>query len=396
MKKLIYTLALLLLVQTVSMCQWINVYNYPMDGMISSGSDLFTVGNNSLVFKSTNNGVNWTIDGGNATNPCSIASLNTNILVGGLGIWRTTNNGLNWIMYPNTGTRAYYALAVSGSTIYAGTNEATYKTLNGGANWSMLTSQIDSVHAIAASGSTIYLGTYSGLYASTNSGLSFVARNNGLSNLNINALAISGTNAFVGVGTPASIGGIYLSTNYGYNWTSVNNGIPTNQQVYVITISGTNIFASTSTGIYLSTNNGTNWTNKTQNMNNIGGIHMISIQNNYIFVGTANGLWRRLYSDIISGIENIPETVTNYSLSQNFPNPFNPSTKISYSIPKSELVTLKVYDILGKEVSTLLNEVHSPGTYSLDFNSKALTSGIYLYKLQAGNYIQTRRMLLIK
>lgn len=85
-----------------------------------------------------------------------------------------------------------------------------------------------------------------------------------------------------------------------------------------------------------------------------------------------------------------------YSLSQNFPNPFNPSTEIDYSITKNGLVTLKVYDMLGKEVSVLVNQQQSPGTYRIKFNASALSSGIYFYKLSTDNFKSMRKMILLK
>lgn len=87
-----------------------------------------------------------------------------------------------------------------------------------------------------------------------------------------------------------------------------------------------------------------------------------------------------------------------FSLSQNYPNPFNPETTIEYSIPKAEFVTLKVFDILGKEVATLVNEFKQPGVYSSKFNTlrSSLPSGIYFYGLKAGNFIKTNKMVLLK
>lgn len=85
-----------------------------------------------------------------------------------------------------------------------------------------------------------------------------------------------------------------------------------------------------------------------------------------------------------------------YTLSQNYPNPFNPTTTISYSIPKASYVTLKVYDMLGNEINNLVREVKDAGSYSVSFNASHLASGIYFYKLQAGNYSVTKKMLLTK
>ncbi len=89
------------------------------------------------------------------------------------------------------------------------------------------------------------------------------------------------------------------------------------------------------------------------------------------------------------------EKILNYSLSQNYPNPFNPSTIINYAIAKSGIVTLKVYDILGREAATLVNEIQNAGNHSVIFNRK-MASGIYLYKLQSGNYTETKKFVILK
>lgn len=99
---------------------------------------------------------------------------------------------------------------------------------------------------------------------------------------------------------------------------------------------------------------------------------------------------------LISDVEESSEIPVSYKLNQNYPNPFNPSTKIKFQIPNSGLVTLKVYDILGNEMATLVNEQKSAGVYEINFNASALSSGIYFYKLQAGNFIETRKMILLK
>jgi hypothetical protein len=89
---------------------------------------------------------------------------------------------------------------------------------------------------------------------------------------------------------------------------------------------------------------------------------------------------------------------TQYSLNQNYPNPFNPSTVISYQLPAASFVTLKVYDVLGNEVATLVNELQQAGTHTSTFNTQnlQLSSGIYFYKIQTNNFVQTKKMILIK
>ena len=109
-----------------------------------------------------------------------------------------------------------------------------------------------------------------------------------------------------------------------------------------------------------------------------------------------------LSMDMVSDVEYELQPLA-FQLEQNYPNPFNPSTKIKYTIPsvtlsgvEGSLVQLKVYDALGNEVATLINEEKPAGNYEVDFNASKLSSGIYFYKLQAGSFVDTRKMLLLK
>jgi hypothetical protein len=103
------------------------------------------------------------------------------------------------------------------------------------------------------------------------------------------------------------------------------------------------------------------------------------------------------FPEQLTAIVKNPDIVpAKFELSQNFPNPFNPTTEIQYSIPRSGIVTLKVYNMLGQEVTTLVNQQQTAGSYKVDFNASNLASGIYLYKLQAGNYTLTKKMVLLK
>jgi len=85
-----------------------------------------------------------------------------------------------------------------------------------------------------------------------------------------------------------------------------------------------------------------------------------------------------------------------YILSQNYPNPFNPVTKIDFDLPKSGFISLKVFDVLGREVKTLVNEEKSAGSYSVDFNASDLSSGVYFYKMETEGYSDLKKMVVIK
>ncbi len=114
---------------------------------------------------------------------------------------------------------------------------------------------------------------------------------------------------------------------------------------------------------------------------------------------------KRIISGLLKFVDEIPtgnepENVTSipsaFTLSQNYPNPFNPSTKISYGIPVSDIVTLKIYDVLGKEVMTLVNQKQEAGTYQVEFNAAGLPSGMYVYRIKSGSFVETKRMMLLK
>ncbi|MBT8380647.1 MAG: T9SS type A sorting domain-containing protein [Ignavibacteria bacterium] len=135
--------------------------------------------------------------------------------------------------------------------------------------------------------------------------------------------------------------------------------------------------------------------------------------------GTTSETQQYSYSDILSGINSsrlyyrlkqldfdgsfeyskIVEAVVapiDFALSQNYPNPFNPVTIINYQLPAKIFVSLKIYDVLGNEIAALVNEEKPPGKYEVEFDATNLTSGTYFYKLQAGNFVETKKMILLR
>jgi hypothetical protein len=119
------------------------------------------------------------------------------------------------------------------------------------------------------------------------------------------------------------------------------------------------------------------------NRHDIGGIYAQNIHYN----GTLGTVSVRKIS---TGI------ITKYELYQNYPNPFNPLTKIKFSIPENSIITLKVYNVIGQEIATLVNEKLNAGTYEIPFSNNLLPSGVYFYRLQAGDYTNTKKLILLK
>lgn len=115
--------------------------------------------------------------------------------------------------------------------------------------------------------------------------------------------------------------------------------------------------------------------------------------NGYRYVDSWTQTW---ISDEVTGVDDNPAAVNTFSLAQNYPNPFNPSTQIQYSIAEAGLVSIKVYDILGREVVNLVNSQQAAGTYSVDFNAQSLSTGVYIYRIESGSFQDTKKMVLLK
>lgn len=157
-----------------------------------------------------------------------------------------------------------------------------------------------------------------------------------------------------------------------------------------------NISSTSHVYMFYSEDKGNNWTSFQLPINdNIVGMDVDSEEN--IYLGTTNSGVFRLKQPIVKVEEDHRNHLTHdFVLANNFPNPFNNSTVIKYSIPKEGFVTLNVYNILGEKVSTLINEFKLSGNYELRFNTEQLASGIYFYKLIMGEFAQTRKMILTK
>jgi hypothetical protein len=281
------------------------------------------------------------------------------------------------------------SLAINGSTIFAGTlDDGLFQSTNGG-SWTHSGFSLQVISSLAINGNNIFAGTYyGGIFLSTNNGNSWDIVSNGLPVGLVNSLAITGSNIFAGTY------GVYRSTNNGGNWTAAGLS---NRGVLSFSISGNNIFAGTDSGVYLSTNNGTNWIDKNQGFNIVPIIYTLILSDDLIYAGSfGQSVWKRLLSEI-QGVKQISGLVpSSFSLERNYPNPFNPNTVIRYSLTGNRFVTLKVFDVLGKEVATLVNEKQSPGTYQVEFVGSNLPSGVYFYRIIAGDFTDTKGMILLK
>lgn len=395
--------------------QWINT-NGPggsfIQALVVSRNNLFAGTYSGGVFISTNNGNNWNaVNSGLPNSPVrNFAVIDTNLFVGTSdGIYLSTNNGVNW-KSAGSGllSKPILALAAFGANLYAGTagGGISFST-NNGKGWTDISSNLPRifinpfynyphVNAIAVIGSNLFIGTEGyGVFMSTNNGTSWTEINDGLpsiyvnSSRYVNSFAIVDKNLFIGTGN----GGFFIWDKNNFRWNSVANVIKSTENMNKLVVDGKNIYAGTwglYNNIFLSTNYGTNWTDLSSGFFQTP-IRSLVVNNEFLFAGTENYVFRRPLSEIATSME-LSESI----LYQNYPNPFNPTTTIRFSIPKLSFVILKIFDLLGREVTTLFNEEKKVGTYEIKFDGSLLSSGIYFYRLQAGNYSQTKKLMIIK
>jgi len=373
----------------------------------SGGTYLFVGSSASVVYRTSSHGQQWssvTIASGfniwvNSLMAVQNQSGGTSLFaaLGGTPKMRlSTDFGETWsdINIGLTGV-GYLSLAVIDTDIFTGewgTQRGVFKSINYGANWSQTGLNNRNIFTLAAMESNLLAGVdNSGFQFSSNNGTSWIEA--GFTNEDVFAIEVIDNNIFV-----SAQSGVFRTTDLGINWTPAGNNLPTNK-VLTFAVYGNNLFASTQNfGIWLSTDFGGNWTNISEGFDPLYQANTLIVNKPYIFAGRRiRGVWRRLLSEVVTSVELTDDQIPNdFTLKQNYPNPFNPSTNIEYSIPSESFVELKVYDVLGNEVATLVNEQQQAGVYRADFDAVNLPSGIYFARITANEFTQVVKMTLLK
>ncbi len=389
-----------------------------------AGANLFAGTFTGGVYRSTNNGETWT--SGDTWFGVGALAMNDAYLfagasygIGGFplfpvrwGIFRSADSSATWTQVTAGMPPAPWvnALAVCGTTDFAGmTEDGVYRSTDNGTTWSAANTGMAShyVLSLAVSGTTIFAGTsgfsgVGGVRRSTDNGTSWTTVNSGLPAYSyVYALAVSGTDLFAGIiSYDENTSGVFLSTNMGESWSRVSTGLPA--QSGALAVSGSAIFAGVGIpgdngGIFYSADNGASWTAVNTGLPASSFVSALAVSGSYLYAGTWTGTWKRPLTEMVTGVENFTTDVpTQFQLEQNYPNPFNPTTTIAYQLPTAGTVSLAVYDVLGREVARLVNEMKQPGSYNALWDASSFPSGMYFYRLVAGGFVQTKRLVILK
>lgn len=381
-----------------------------------------SLGDSSGVYKSTNAGSSWSlINSGITESPIGVQALAVDptnpdiafvaawdlLLPAVDGIFKTTNGGANWFA-SNSGigpVRNFLSFGINPlnpKVIYAGssfmfgvtdTNQArVYKSYDGGETWTD-----------ASSGLPQTQGKWT---------------HNPVRSLSIDRADTS--RILAGVFLNDTSGGAFLTTNGGTSWEKIHNGLPNTVGAFPRSVLirpgstgeyyigfGQMVDPPTNAGVYRTTNAGQNWeefnANSLPKTTTVRALAFRTFGGDALFAGGAHtfesgGQGLFMYQFTPTAVEHkrddaLPQM---FALHQNYPNPFNPTTKIRFMIPNSQFTSLKIYDLLSREVATLVDEEMKPGSYEVTWDASGLPSGVYFYRLATERFVETKKLLLLR
>ncbi len=378
------------------------------DSTLYAGVYLPGVPDGYSIYKATDAGISWLqLNNGLPQNFLMsqlITDSTTDIfLAADSALYRIRGSDTVWTKVLSMGSGGLILSATADSTgnIFIGTYQGTiYKSTNHGDSWQLSYSPAQGEeirsHAISQSGNIIAsLKTFLGLtwiIHSTDKGINWST----ISQFGyyFDQLTVSSTSGSI-LGIES--GGVWLfrSTDEGFTWSKRDSALGNDRFTSIIFADNGKLFAC-GAGVFFSTDEGLEWFDITYNLPS--SVHSLAIGiDGYLYVGTYdNGIWKSSQRVTAVSEELVSYTPEQFFLDQNYPNPFNPTTKIQYDIPTYTKVQLKVYDILGREVKTLVNEFQNAGRYTLDFSTSNLASGVFIYQLYAKGFVKSRKMIVLK
>ncbi len=376
----------------------------------------FAVGDNGVFLSTTNGGDSWNIQNIAESYEYLLdvyfTDINNGIVVGygrlrpywGL-LLHTTDGGVNWIKkaWPWGAIHSVYFIDANMGWAVGNYPLASFirKTTDGGTTWEF--------HNIDTTENALYsvyfsdqdtgwvVGAESTIRKTTDGGTTWIPQTIGTTKDLFSVHFIDQNIGWIVGGSDSSgTGIIYKTTDGGTNWTNQPGNFETlhsvqfiNQNIgWAVGLAGMIIYTS---------DGGMNWIPQTSGtiVDALNSVYFVDANTGWA-VGLGGTILKTTTGGIVSVEEEFDEIPTAYNLSQNYPNPFNSSSVIRYSVPQSSKVVIKVFDILGREIETLVNEEKPVGSYEVEFDATALPSGIYFYRLQAGDFVETKKMVLMK
>jgi photosystem II stability/assembly factor-like uncharacterized protein len=380
-------------------------------GFIGSSEPLPLSGNfyGGEIIRTTNGGTNWSrvlLDSNLRVKSFYFTDQNTGYAIGGSFattgyLFKTTDGGLTWQDNLNSYFYQHFYNMYFGDQLtgYLSSFNGLYKTTNAGANWNLtLTTTISNVE-YQSHRRLFFFDVNTGFFL-TDSGNIFKTTNQGI-DWGVSYVSPEFTFrdiTFINVNTGYIVGlnGVFLkTTNQGSNWNSVNIG--TTSSFYSIKFANALVgYMSKENGVLKTTDGGNTWQEVLQQgSDTLFSTFFLNPEVGY--VGGTNGKVFKTITGGVIGMNQISTEIPNaYSLEQNYPNPFNPATNIKFAIPKLANVRLAIYDLLGREVESLVNQQLTPGIYEVNWNASKFSSGIYMYRLVTNDFSMVKKMSLIK
>jgi len=380
------------------------------------------VGGSSIILKTTNGGSNWSV----ITSPVTmnfdyVRMFSTgNIITGSVSsytVLRTSNGGNSWsystvnLIPSETKLKIQFVSYLAGFFLTGG---KIYKTTDSGVSWVSYSTNVSNRDMSFANENTGWIcnqytipypppyGTnYSQIRRTDNGGQSWTTQVN-IQEQSFAIYRIFFVNVSLGFQNSFFTPSLSRTINGGSSWSGVN-GAGLYKNYYQMS------FPDAATGWFIgnlmikTTDGGLNWTEKTTQFGNqFNNIFFVNdtvgwlVGSGGLILKTTNG------GEPINGVEPVPgEIPSSFSLSQNYPNPFNPVTRIKYDVPsnvkgQTSNVKIIIYDVLGREIETLVSETQKPGSYEVTWDGSRYASGVYFYKLMTDEYVGTKKMVLIK
>ncbi len=355
------------------------------------------------IIKTTNQGLNWSstqIDSVNGMSGGYVDSSGNIYLYGYNFVKRSTNAGLSFSnIFGITNNQIYCAYFINSSTGYIGSsNNKIFKTTDSGITWKVRYPSPNNGYFIKdmlfVNDSIGYAcGSNSWVSRTTNAGKIWMSDYLGYPYQNNDIYFINNSTGFI-----TSTSYIHKTTNSGINW--IRYDLPFVGELYSINFTNSNVgYVCGNLGrIYKTSNGGINWNELVSNSSQyLYVVRFLNSQTGFVFGRNGTIMKTTDAGGQITGkeseIQNIP---LRSKLSQNYPNPFNPVTNIKFSIPISGFVKIMVYDMLGREITKLVNQQMQAGNYSVDWDAPNYPSGVYFYKLETDGFTESKKMVLTK